>query len=194
MARPFNSQWPPEERAAYDAVFSEACIRETTSESVGYLQKVVTAAAEKGERWAVWTLDSAASNGLGLQYRAFARAQSGSEKFLCDLNGQVISEPKVAGTKVRTSTGKQAYQQVLFEVMTLAQLNSSIAETARNESGLAINRAHMKIYVTLCEAGNDALGLTPESPEWDRMTPQQAADILNTTVDDWLLAGGDANG
>lgn len=117
-----------------------------------------------------------------------------TKNFLCDLNGEVISEPKVGGTKVRTGAGNAAYQQVLFEVMTLAQLNSSIAETARNESGLAINRAHMKIYVTLCEAGNNALGLRPESPEWDRMTPQQAADILNTTVDDWLLAGGDANG
>jgi hypothetical protein len=81
MARPFNSQWPPEERAAYDAVFSEACTRETTSESVGYLQKVVTATAEKGELWAVWTLDSAVSRGLAVQYRAFGKAQSGNEKF-----------------------------------------------------------------------------------------------------------------
>jgi hypothetical protein len=191
--------WPPEERAAYDAAFAEARDgSESTRDSVEALKKSVlqTAGVElpeadnlpPGNKWARWVLEAAIDEGLRQIFDKWV--QRDTEKFLCDLHGGVASKPKVGGTKRRTSSGQTAHQQVLYEVMTLGQINQAIAEASRSRYGLDVKLSHMELYAAICRKANDALGILPEHPDWEQMTPVKAAEILEVTIENWLLEGG----
>lgn len=179
-------QWPDEERAAYETALSEATTRaESTGDRIAYLRNLLHEAAADGHQWALWALEQAERDGLNRQITDFMQREK--RQFVTDAYGTIASKPKVGGSRKRNADGKVVHQQSLFEFKTLAELIIARDTYRRDRHGLTERITYADRLVSLCEAGNEALDIAESDPAFTDMTPHQAAEVLDTTVEDWLL-------
>lgn len=166
--------WSPDDNDDYEIA---CCYAWESSEDSGergraFLQFVRDAAA-KEQVWALDLLQRWGEAGARASLNDWQKANTPVTAVTSD--GRILSKTRTIGIRRRNDGGEQYHTQTLFDLLTWEELEVKVAEYTAQ---IGSYRDDIAVVRRLLELRTRAPGTA---------NPQQAADALGITVEDWLM-------
>lgn len=169
-----RNTWSWEERREFDEVLERVVASSRNGhERVDLFDSLLNDALQAHRVWAHDIDRHARRDGLAAEIR---RYQDRNRALMSHL-GELLNLPRVQARRIRSDDGDVFYQRELIELFSWEQLAEKRTEALKARGTYTQKVAHYDRLMALRD-------LAPESA-----TPAEAAEMLGTTIEAWLVGG-----
>lgn len=172
-----RNAWGVAEREEYEDMMAlVVASSKNTRDRIDLIEQLLNDAVQAQRPWARDVERQAMRSGLGKEIKAYQDRR----RALVSHDGQVLNLPSVQARRVKAVDGEVYFQRELIEVWPWEQIEAKRAEMLVGQFAYTSKIAH-------CDALLALRDMVPGA-----RTPEEAARMLGTTVDQWLSGASEA--
>lgn len=165
-----RGSWGSDERVEYAEMMELVVACKNTTERLNLMGRLVNDAIQAQRPWARDLERAAVRAGFAKEIKSY----QDRNRALVSHDGQLLNLPSVQDRRVTTPTGEIYHQRELIEVFPWKDIEAKRTEAMKGQSTYDAKIAHYDALLSLRD-------MAPGS-----RTPEEAARMLGTTVDQWL--------